>query len=144
MRRHAEAVQDWERALELDDDTFRSVLQIGRAISQAHLRGDHGRALAEAAALAQDGDGPRLEGLARLCSLASAAVAGDKLQADETTKLQEQYACQAVQLLRQAAGKGHRDRLYLKEGTDLAPLRRRADFQQLLAEAEPKSDTRRP
>jgi serine/threonine protein kinase len=144
LRRHAEAVQDWEQALVLDDSRYCSVLQLGRAISQAHLSGDHSKALAAAAALAKDGDGPTLEGLARVCSLASAAVASDKQQADETARFQERYAGQAVQLLRQAAGNGHRDHAYLKEGTDLAPLRSRADFQQLLAEAEPLSETRNP
>jgi tetratricopeptide (TPR) repeat protein len=138
LRRHAEAVQEWEQALALDDGKYRSVLRLGRAMSQAHLHGDHEKALAEATALAQDGDGRTLEGLARLCAQASAAIASSTQEAGQGAKFQEQYAARAVQLLRQAAGKGHRDRLYLKEGTDLAPLRSRADFQKLLAEAEPE------
>jgi hypothetical protein len=43
-------------------------------------------------------------------------------------------------LLRQAAAKGHRDTLYLKEGTDLAPLRNRKDFQMLLGDMEATTD----
>ena len=42
----------------------------------------------------------------------------------------------AIELLRQAAGKGHLDIDYLKAGTDLAPLRGRADFQKLRAEGD--------
>jgi serine/threonine protein kinase/tetratricopeptide (TPR) repeat protein len=136
LRRHAEAVQDWKRALELDDGRHRRVRQLGRAISQAHLSGDHRRALAAAAVLAKDADGLTLEWLARLCALASAVV--------KAADLREQYASRAVQLLRQAAGKGHQDGGYLKEGTDLAPLRRRADFQKLLAEGEAKRETPGP
>jgi tetratricopeptide (TPR) repeat protein len=136
LRRHAEAAQDWERALALEDGPNRPVLQHGRAISQAHLSGDHRRALAEAEALAQDGDTPTLEGLARLCALASRLV--------EDADQREQYAARALTLLRQAVGKGYRDNFYLKEGADLAPLRQRADFRKLLAEAEVKGATRGP
>jgi tetratricopeptide (TPR) repeat protein len=142
LRRHAEAVQDWERALELDDGQNRSVLHLGRTISQAHLSGDHRPCLAEAEGLARDTDGRTLEGLARLCALASVAVAEGKPKTVPASEFEEQYAARAVALLRQAAGKGHRDRLYLMEGADLAPLRSRADFQQLLAETDSKSGPR--
>jgi hypothetical protein len=119
LGRHDEAAKDWERALEWDTGASRRVLQLGRAIAQAHISGDHGRALAEAEALAKGADGPMLEGLARLCALASAAGG-------------EPYAAQAVELLRQAADKGHRDTAYLKDGSDLSSLRSRADFQNFL------------
>ncbi len=135
LGRHAEAIADWERALELDAGPNRPVLQLGRAISRAHVRGDHRQAFAEAETLAKDADGPTLEGLARLCALASVVVHEGQKSA-EAAAIQEQYAARAVELLRQAAGKGHRDSAYLKEGTDLAALRQRADFQQLLADSE--------
>jgi hypothetical protein len=132
LGRHAEALRHWERALQLDDGKDRRVLRLGRSISRAHLGGDHGQALAEAEALAGDADGPALEGMARLCALASAAVAGD---------LREPYAARAVALLRQAVAKGYQDIVYLKEGTDLAALRERPDFQKLLVDREAKRAT---
>jgi hypothetical protein len=92
--------------------------------------------------LAKDADGPTLEGLARLCALASAA--GGEREPAKAAELGEQYAARAVELLRQAVGKGYRDSVYLKKGTDLAPLRQRADFQKLLAEAEAKRETPGP
>jgi tetratricopeptide (TPR) repeat protein len=134
LRRYPEAVQDWERALKLDNGKDRLVLQLGRAISQAHVGGDSRQGLAGAEALAKDADGPTLERLARLCALASAAVTSEKQETAEAADLREQYAARAVALLHQAVGKGYGDKLYLKEGTDLAPLRQRADYQKLLAE----------
>jgi serine/threonine protein kinase/tetratricopeptide (TPR) repeat protein len=144
LHRHAEAVPDWERALELDDGLHRPVLQLGRAISQAHLSGDHHQALAAAESLAKDSDGPTLEGLARLCARASAGVVSGGGEAAQAREFQEPYAARAVELLRQASVKGYRDSLYLKEGADLAPLRGRADFQKLLAEVGAKREAPGP
>jgi tetratricopeptide (TPR) repeat protein len=123
LGRHADAVQDWEHAVKLDDGSQHAVLKLGRAISQAQASGSHEQALAEAETLAKGGDAPTLEGLARLCARAS-EVAG------------ERYAVLAVKLLRQAVSAGYRDTLYLNEGADLAPLRQRDDFKKLLAELE--------
>jgi tetratricopeptide (TPR) repeat protein len=135
LGRYQDAVRDWERAESLDEGRQRVVFQLGRAISQAHLKGNHREALAEADALAKNADGPTLAGLARLCALASAPLTGGQKPAVATT-VREQYASRAVVLLRQAASKGFRDTLYLQKGTDLAPLRDRKDFQTLLADAE--------
>jgi tetratricopeptide (TPR) repeat protein len=126
LGRHAQAVQYWEQAVKRDDGSQHAVLQLGLAISQAQVSGNHDQALSEAESLAKDSDAPTLEGLARLCALAS-AVAG------------ERYAVQAVKLLGQAVSAGYRDTLYLKEGADLAPLRQRDDFKKLLAELEEKT-----
>jgi tetratricopeptide (TPR) repeat protein len=139
LGRSAEAVQDWEQAVNLDDGRQRAVLQLGRAISQAHVNGNHRQALTEAETLAKEADGPTLEGLARLCALASAPLAGGQ-KAGAAAAVQEEYAARAVVLLRQAAAKGHRDTLYLKEGTDLAPLRDRKDFQMLLEDTDTTTD----
>jgi hypothetical protein len=122
LGRHAEAVQDWGKALEWDTGQNRTILQLGRAISQAYITGDHATALTAVESLAKESDGPTLEGLARLCALAAAAGG-------------ESYAARAVELLRQAAGKGHRDTAYLKDGSDLTSLHSRADFQNLLSKS---------
>ena len=126
LGQHAEAVQYWEQAVKRDDGSQRAVLKLGLAISQAQASGHHDQALSEAETLAKVSDAPTLEGLARLCALAS-AVAG------------ERYAVRAEKLLRQAVDEGYRDTLYLKEGADLAPLRQRDDFKKLLAELEEKT-----
>jgi hypothetical protein len=47
-------------------------------------------------------------------------------------------------LLRQAASKGYRDKFYLQQGTDLAILRDRKDFQKLLEDAEAATDKHSP
>jgi tetratricopeptide (TPR) repeat protein/tRNA A-37 threonylcarbamoyl transferase component Bud32 len=144
LHRHDKAVQNWERALELDDGNYHPALQLGRAISQAHVSGDHRQALAGADTLARDADGRTLEELARLCALASAAIADEGQEPAAAAQFREQYAARAVDLLRQAAGKGYRDIAYLKEGSDLAPLRHRTDFQKLLAKGEAKRETPGP
>jgi tetratricopeptide (TPR) repeat protein len=142
MGRHNEAAQDWARALELDDGQNRPMLQLGQAISQAHHSGEHRQALAQAEALAKDADGPTLEGLARLCALASAANGEPKTP--EAAAAREQYPARAVELLRQAVAKGYRDSLYLKNGTDLSPLRGRMDLQKLVREVEAMNESSNP
>jgi hypothetical protein len=95
---------------------------------------EHRQVLTEAEVLAQYADGPTLSGLARLCALAAAAwVGGHSPGAVASTPVRPEYAARAVLLLRHAAAMGYRDCLYLKQGTDLAPLRNRKDFQMLLA-----------
>jgi hypothetical protein len=99
--------------------------------------------MAEVEALAGGKDvEPRL--LSRLgfaCAHASVAVQkDDKLPAGERADLAERYAARAVAFLIQAHAGGHlKNAMFLKEfktDTDLDPLRKRADFQKLLAEVE--------
>jgi tetratricopeptide (TPR) repeat protein len=59
----------------------------------------------------------------------------------EQPAAREQLAAQAVDLLRRAVGAGFQDAARLKKDADLDPLRRRTDFQKLLAEVE-KSEPR--
>jgi RNA polymerase sigma factor (sigma-70 family) len=120
------------------------VLQLGLAISQAHVSGDHRPAITETEVLAKDRDGWTLEGLARLCALASAAVVAGGREADPASEIWEEYASRAVELLYLAAGTGHRDGVFLREGVDLTSLRHRPDFQKLLAESEAKRENPGP
>jgi hypothetical protein len=121
----------------------REVLQFGRTISMANNTGDHRQAVTEAQSLAQNADGPTLGGLARLCALASKASAS-KQEPGAAAAIREEYAALAVNLLRQAASKGYRDTLYLQQGTDLAILRDRKDFQKLLENTEAPTDKHIP
>ncbi len=135
LHRHAEAVKDWDRAIELNDQRQQEPsLRSHRALALARA-GDHVRALAEANQLAQakEATAYRLYDLACVCSLASAAVQDD-------AGLKEQYATRAVALLRQAVVKGWKNVAHLKKDTDLDPLRSRGDFQKLLAELEAKKE----
>jgi tetratricopeptide (TPR) repeat protein len=135
LRRHDDAVRDWVQAASLDDGRQRAVLRLGHSISRAHVTGKHQEALTDAETLAKSANGPTLAGMARLCALASALSSGAQNSAAPAS-FQEDYATRAVVLLGQAASKGYRDSLYLKEGVDLSPLRNRQDFQMLLKDAE--------
>jgi serine/threonine protein kinase len=54
-----------------------------------------------------------------------------QLSEDERRKLTEEYAERAMAALRRAAAAGRKDLAALKQNQDLAPLRSRADFQEL-------------
>jgi serine/threonine-protein kinase len=132
LDRHAEAAQDWGRALELDDGPARLFFRLQRALSLARA-GDHAQAVAEANAVAglQGVPAPGLYDLACVCALASAAVKGD-------AKLADRYAARAVELLRQAVAKGYRDVEHVQKDPDLGLLRGREDFQKQLKDLEAK------
>ena len=56
----------------------------------------------------------------------------------------EEYAARAVGLLRQAIAKGYQDADHMAKDADLDPLRKREDFQKLLADLRAKSPTATP
>jgi hypothetical protein len=60
-------------------------------------------------------------------------------QADERTRLKTQDADRAMEFLRQAVAKGFQDAAALKTDPDLAPLRSRDDFRELMQELEHKT-----
>jgi serine/threonine protein kinase len=135
LARSAEAVEDIDRALALDDGSARSNLRLDRAAALAAQTGDHATAIAEADEMTR-GDkvsASTLYDAARVYALSSAAVK------DETPR-QESYATQAVALLRRARAAGyfqggsHVEQL--KTDPDLAALRGRADFQALVKDLE--------
>jgi tetratricopeptide (TPR) repeat protein len=137
--RFADALADWERALELDGGDRRDELRLERALSLA-MSGDHARASAEAAALATASTIPadvRLYNVACVESLASVAAGCDaKLSPTERATLAERLAGSAVKRLGQARAAGFfRDTsniASLASDTDLAPLRLRPDFRLLI------------
>jgi tetratricopeptide (TPR) repeat protein/tRNA A-37 threonylcarbamoyl transferase component Bud32 len=143
LGRHAQAVRDWDRALELDDGPNRPPFRLARALAVARA-GEHARAVAEANDLAQGKPPPSPDAiydLACVGSLAVAAAAADgKLLPAERDKLTQQYATQALALLARASEKGLFQNAAqverLKKDPDLAPLRSRADFQKFLRRLE--------
>jgi serine/threonine protein kinase/tetratricopeptide (TPR) repeat protein len=143
LNRHAEAVKDWDRAIELDEGPNRRQFRMSRALSLARAA-DHARAVSEANELAQGDDvnAAVLYDLACVCSLASAAVtpAASNGKA-ESEKLKEQYAARALELLRQAVPRGWMEVAHMKKDTDLTPLRQREEFKKLMAELEANQKT---
>jgi serine/threonine-protein kinase len=147
LGRHAEALPDWDRALELTQGRPRVALRAIRARTLAHL-GRHAEAAGEAAALADEkaASGKTLFNLAAACSVSVPAARRDEtLSAAEREQVAERYAARAVELLGAADRAGQfrapAERERLRKETDFAPLRARDDFQKLLN--RPGRDTSR-
>jgi serine/threonine-protein kinase len=134
LNRYAEAIRDWDRAIELDEGSMRDAIRMGRASCLAQF-GEHARAGAEANALTEGKDvpGPTLYYAACVFALAAASVKDD-------AKLSEQYAGRAVALLRQAQKAGYFKQpaniAHMKKDNDLRALRSRPDYRDLLKELE--------
>jgi tetratricopeptide (TPR) repeat protein len=124
LNRHAEAVPDWERAIELSDAPDRLSFRLWRAQCLARA-GDPAKAVAEAEELAQ-GNGTGADTLYNCaCILAAVAVRADAPTADR-------HAGRAVAVLRQAVAKGYSNIPRLLRDADLTPLCRRSDYAALL------------
>jgi serine/threonine-protein kinase len=132
LRRHAEAVQDWDRALALNQGPLRNQLRLGRAANLAQL-GQHARATAEVEDILTT---TKLNGSATYDVACVFALAAAKAKEPVLT---EQYAARAVALLRDAAAKGFRDVAHMQQDTDLDALRQRQDFQEFLRELKGKA-----
>jgi serine/threonine-protein kinase len=133
LNRHADALKDWDKALALNDVPEHLLrIRVDRATTLARL-GDHAKAVAEANAVAdaKDVTGSKTCEAAGICALAAAAVKDD-------SKLQEQYAARAVELLRLAVSKGYKDLDSLGRDDTLKVLREREDYRRLLKDLEEK------
>jgi serine/threonine-protein kinase len=140
LQRHAEAARSLQAAFKLCPGRAPADLKYFRVLVEA-LAGRHAPAVAEANDAAKDPEltSRQLVGLAGACALAAEAVARDtQLLATQGKRLREEYAVQAMALLRKARAAG-----YFKAGPtidqlgqspDLAALRPRADFQQFVRE----------
>jgi tetratricopeptide (TPR) repeat protein len=127
LQKYAEAVKDWDRAIEHGPKQEQPRLRAARATAQIKA-GQAAEAVAEVEELLKlpGVPGPILYDFACVYSLASAAIAGKK----------QVYADRAVQLLQQAVRAGHKIAAHMKRDPDLDPIRARADFRQLMAELE--------
>jgi uncharacterized protein (TIGR03067 family) len=139
LGRHAAALKDWDRALQLGPARLDTILHTGRAITLAH-QGHHRRALAEARSLpAAKLAAPHAQSaLANLHAVVAAVVLRDaRLSPAERSRQAEDNAHQAVALLvklQQAGFFRKPSRVTeLQTDKDLDALRGRADFQKLLA-----------
>jgi hypothetical protein len=125
LRRHAEALRDWKRALELDGNSGGGP-RLGQAIAGVHPE-DAAKAVAEADLLAAGKDvaGQTLYDAACVCALAAGKT--------NDVPTRERYAALAVALLREAVAKGYADLPRMNTDKDLDSLRDRADFRELVA-----------
>jgi serine/threonine protein kinase len=137
---HAEAMKDWDRALELEEaDDMHSK----RALTLAH-QGFYARALEEVKPLKGNKSRPAdstLFNSARVYALLSAAALLDtQVPKAERDKLAEQYTGRALDLLAQARTAGFfkfpANLHDLKTVKDFDSIRPHAAFQELLVEAE--------
>jgi hypothetical protein len=144
LNRPADALPDWDRALELAPESSRPRLRARRARTRAVL-GDHGRATREAeevSAKPPDWTFGHYD-LACVFSLSVRAAQKDgTLDQPSREKASSRYAARALELLTEARQAGDfrtAARLdKLKTDPDLAPVRAHAEFQRFLAEQEQK------
>lgn len=135
-----EAIKDWDRMIELGERHTSPNLRMYRAMALAH-RGEHALATAEVEAILAEGLEPEnaLYNFACICSLSSAAVVNDaSVSSAERKKLAEQYAARSVELLAKAGKAGLLKVMvdYLKNDTDLNPVRARDDFKKLIRQVD--------
>jgi WD40 repeat protein/serine/threonine protein kinase/tetratricopeptide (TPR) repeat protein len=82
---------------------------------------------------------------ARVCAAASQRVRQDeKLPAAQRTKQAEEYADEALALLRRAVAGGLRDDADLRSNPDFAPLRGRREFQEMIRAVQAKGKAEHP
>jgi serine/threonine protein kinase len=148
LGRHVDAARDQARVVELSDEKDRRVNQLHQAL--ALVRGGH-HAAATRLADAQGGGtaGEMQYNVACLYALAAGAARADLwLAVSKRNELVEHYAAKALGLLGRLKAAGwFRDQRrgdWLHEDRDFDPLRGRPDFQKLLREVKPASQTPRP
>jgi hypothetical protein len=131
LGRHAEAVQDLDRAIDLDQGPMHPTYRLYRAMALAYL-GEDSKATSEVAEVLQAGS-PEAD----LHYNAACVFAISAAKASDTTRA-ERYAARAVALLQDAVAKGYHNATRLKQDPDFDRLRARADFQKLVADLEAK------
>lgn len=142
LKRHREAVGDWEQALALDSGSMKPFYQLRLALCQARC-GDHARVVREAERLSGNSSASPTARYhaARLYALSAQAAAAEASRPlPERQKRAEGYARHAVELLRRAQLGGYFRKPQavtdLEKDDDLASLRPREDFQALRKELQ--------
>jgi hypothetical protein len=129
LGRHGEAVQELDRVVELSPEQEQPVFRAARAAARVQA-GQVAEAVAEVAELAKrPWPAEQWVGFAQIYAVASTKCAAKK----------QEHAARAMEMLHQAVRVGYNNAAQLKQDTELAPLRGRDDFQQLIQELEKKS-----
>jgi tetratricopeptide (TPR) repeat protein len=133
LKRFAEALADWDGAVELARPADRPRVQLGRARARVRA-GQAADAVADAEALTRDPATPSL----MLCDAADVCSQASVVAMEATQR--EAYAGHALALLRRAQAAGFfKDRAkveHLKKDRALDVLRSREDFKKFVAELE--------
>jgi serine/threonine protein kinase len=134
LQRPAEAVQDWDMAIQLSPKSEEAEMRTARASSRARS-GQAAAAVAEVEDLAKIGkwEAGQWYDLASVLAVASGKIADKK----------QQYADRAMELLRNAVQAGYQDGANMAKDADLDPLRTRNDFKKLLAELKAGKDLKK-
>jgi tetratricopeptide (TPR) repeat protein/tRNA A-37 threonylcarbamoyl transferase component Bud32 len=134
LQKHAEAVKDWTRAIELSPPTDRPDLRVRRADSCVRA-GQVAEALAEVAELRKFTTMPAAGwyDFARIYAVAS----------DKAADKKQQYADQAMDMLRHAVQAGYKNAAHMAKDKDLDVLRERDDFKKLM-QALPQPKEKQP
>ncbi len=127
LKKHAEALKDWDQAVELTAEAEQPSYRAGRATSRLHA-GETAEAVAEVAELTKASNWSAEEwyGFAGVFAVASTKVADRR----------QEYAERTMELLRQAVRAGYKDAAGLAGNPSFDPLRQREDFKKMLAELE--------
>jgi tetratricopeptide (TPR) repeat protein len=130
LHRYVEAVQDWDRVVELSPPPEQPSLRAMRATSRVQA-GQVAEAVAEVAELTKRATWPAGQWYDFACvyALASGKVADKK----------QEYADRAMQLLHQAVKAGWKDAAHMMKDVDLDALRGRDDFKKLIGELAKKA-----
>ena len=130
LQKYAEAVKDWDRAIELSPPAEQPGLRASRATSRLQA-GLVAEAVAEVAELTKSSNwnAGQWYDFACVYAVASGKIADKK----------QEYADRAMELLQKAVKAGYKDAAHMKKDTDLDPLRDREDFKKLMAELEKTS-----
>jgi serine/threonine protein kinase/tetratricopeptide (TPR) repeat protein len=127
LRKFAEAVKDWDKVLELCAPQEQPRCRVRRALARLHA-GQGAEALADVAEMAKNPAWPAAAWYDFACVY---AVASGKITAQQTT-----YADRAMEFLQKAVKTGYNNAAHMKQDTDLDALRKRADFQKMIADLE--------
>jgi tetratricopeptide (TPR) repeat protein/tRNA A-37 threonylcarbamoyl transferase component Bud32 len=138
-----QGVRHYQAALALDSSNSqcRDRLQLTyQALIQTQLRlSQHREAARTATEELRMSAGKGADSYNAACSLARCVPVVEKdtqLVAEKRTALAQDYATQAIALLREAVAKGFRDGKHMKTDPDLTPLRSRPDFQKIVQDLE--------
>jgi len=131
LQRHAEALKDYDKLVELSPEPERPYQSSFRAVGRMRA-GRVAAALEEAEEVAKNGDSLVSYNAACIYALASKPTKANPI----SPELQAKYAERAIALLRQAVAKGYRNAHEMKNDDDLKSLRPRDDFQKLLREIQ--------
>ena len=130
LKKHAEAVKDWDRVVAHSPPVERPFFLAHRATSRVQA-GQVNEAVAEVAELTKSSRWSADQWYDFACVYAIASgKSADKKQA---------HADRAMELLHQAVKAGYKDAAHMKKDTDLDALRDREDFKNLIAELEAKA-----